>query len=421
MHIERFHIHGFKSVADVEVDGLSDINVFYGANDAGCSNVFQALALWGWLLTVDRPPAGQLSLLPPECLLSWEELEQHFGQLLFQIGGDNVIRIWVEVTLDQTDWQSNVPEVKAAGRELLAELGRYVSSSQPLRVISHVELRVHPRGVLCQTQNQAYAGGVRFDLPPSSLIVLLSRFHLIRAGRRFQVETRAVEPELGRVSHHNLKQALLAAYLGNDARQKRQLTILKRLLAAPPLSMGEMDVVLDHHTDRIDVGFVRANGWLPLENMGSGCQQVLLVLGQILLNDCPIVAIEEPEMNLSARFQQHLMSVLRHLTRDSSGIVSQLFLGTHSPYFEEEQACFGVALDRRGITRLTRLSGDGRPHHFPEDQASSAAGLRLNAFNQITLSETVIKDMNLRCGDTLVLTKNAAGYWELRNAPDRGN
>lgn len=417
MHIERFHIRGFKSVADVEVDGLSDINVFYGANDAGCSNVFQALGLWSWLLTVDSPPAGQLSLLPPECLLSWEDLERHFGQMLFQIGGDNVIHIRVEVALDQTDWQSNAPDVKAAGRELLAQLGRHASTGQPLRVISQVELKVHPRGVLCQTQNQAYVGGVRFDLPPSSLIVLLSRFHLIRAGRHFQVETRAVEPEMGRVSHHNLKRALLAAYLGNDARQKRQLTILKRLLAAPPLSMGDLDVVLDHHTDQIDVGFVRANGWLPLENMGSGCQQMLLVLGQILLNDCPIVAIEEPEMNLSARFQQHLMSVLRRLTRDSSGMVSQLFLGTHSSYFQGEQTCFGVALDRRGITHLRRLSGDGHPHHFLEDQAGAAAGLRLNAFNQITLSDAVIQDMNLHCGDALVLTKNAAGYWELRNAP----
>jgi len=212
---------------------------------------------------------------------------------------------------------------------------------------------------------------------------------------------------------------LLAAYLGNDAHQKRRLTILKRLLAAPPFSMGELDVVLDRNTDRIDVGFVRSNGWLPLENMGSGCQQVLLVLGQLLLNDCPVVAIEEPEMNLSARFQQHLLTVLRRLARDSGGIVSQLFIGTHSPYFEDEQTCFGVALDGQGITHITRLSGDGRAQHFLDGQAGPATGLRLNAFNQITLSQAVIQDMNLRCGDALVLTKNAAGHWELRNAAAR--
>ena len=52
MQIERFHIQGFKSIADVEVDRLSDVNVFYGLNDTGRSNIFQALGLWNWMLTL---------------------------------------------------------------------------------------------------------------------------------------------------------------------------------------------------------------------------------------------------------------------------------------------------------------------------------------------------------------------------------
>ncbi len=35
MKIERFRIQGFKSITDVTVEGLSDINVFYGLNDVG--------------------------------------------------------------------------------------------------------------------------------------------------------------------------------------------------------------------------------------------------------------------------------------------------------------------------------------------------------------------------------------------------
>lgn len=50
MRIERLQIQGFKSIADITVEGLSDINIFFGLNNVGKSNIFQALDLWYWLL-----------------------------------------------------------------------------------------------------------------------------------------------------------------------------------------------------------------------------------------------------------------------------------------------------------------------------------------------------------------------------------
>jgi len=97
MHIERFHISGYKSISSLQIDGLSDVNVFYGLNSAGRSNIFQALSLWRWLLSSVEAPQGQLSLMPQEHLVPWEQVSKSFSLPLFRLGGNNRIRLGVEL------------------------------------------------------------------------------------------------------------------------------------------------------------------------------------------------------------------------------------------------------------------------------------------------------------------------------------
>jgi hypothetical protein len=416
MRIERFHIHGFKSVADVKVDGLTPFNIFLGLNDTGRSNIFQALMLWSWLLGQAKSPEGQLSLLPPEQLVLWETLEEKFGLPLFHPGGDNTIRLRVDVVLDRAEWRDPDAANNTAGREIIAQLGARFDSVSEAHIVSEVGLRLHPKGLLCQTRSRAQAGDLQLDLSDNALSTLLTRVLLIRAGRHFYVERKGAgqAESQGRVGDHNLRQALLAAELGHNPQQKRRLAMLKRLLNTLPFAVGEVDVTLDPVTDRIDVGFVGARGWLPLESIGDGSQQLLLILGQILLNDYPVVAIEEPETNLSPQYQQHLLLALRRLIQDPQVKVSQLLITTHSPYFECEDSFFDVTLDEKGFTRVNRLPVGDRARYFPNTRLGSEAGSRLNALNQVTLSDSVIKDLRLKYGDLVVFTRNMAGRWELR-------
>jgi AAA15 family ATPase/GTPase len=91
MRIESFYIQGFKSLADVKVEGLSDINMFYGLNDVGKSNIFQALALWNWTLTTIQSSRAGMSL---------SRLEATFGPSLFQLGSNKAIKLRVGITLN---------------------------------------------------------------------------------------------------------------------------------------------------------------------------------------------------------------------------------------------------------------------------------------------------------------------------------
>ena len=101
MRIERFRIQGFKSLADVTVEGLSDINVFFGLNDVGKSNIFEALALWQWCLT----KLSQLSdVIDPQTFA------ECFGDSVFQLAGQREIVIEVEIISNSGD--NHVSRVK---------------------------------------------------------------------------------------------------------------------------------------------------------------------------------------------------------------------------------------------------------------------------------------------------------------------
>jgi hypothetical protein len=422
MQIKSFRIRGFKSIADVEVDNLNEINLFYGLNDVGKSNIFQSLALWRQMATMTQ---AEISL---------EQLEQEFGPSLFRLGGDNEIRLRVEIILDRVDFPDwrQVEFISKQSTDTVAdqygfgalELDPDVeSTSSPLDPLD--ELRIVSEVVISllqsdQIQYRSTNQTVPNLLPKGKTLSLsfLPNFHIISAMRRFRPERWDKRNDLGVISDHNLKQALFYAYLSRNLRHKQRLEAIKRVLAEPPFNLGQLDIALDPATDRIDIGFSRPEGRLPLENLGSGSQQLLIVLGQLVLSDYPIIAIEEPEMNLSPQYQQHLLIVLRELMQDPDVGLDQLFISTHSPYFEFEQSFFDVTLDEERATQVARLPVEKRDRYFPPAQAGPQTGARLNSFNQITLYEGVIKDLELKRGDLVLFTKNEAGRWEIRPEGD---
>ena len=396
MRIESFHIQGFKSLGDVKVEGLSDINVFYGLNNVGKSNIFQALGLWQWMLT------QQLAKLN----MSLQQFEDVFGSLLFQLGSNNLIHLEINTVLNRLDFGKDTER-----------LALKVGSANTIQMTHQIQLKLH-RGEVEGGISQVYDTTKTLPFTDAKQ-AFRTAFHTIHASRRLHPERKEQENSPNQVvSDHNLKRSLFYAYLSRDLEQKRRLEAIKRLLTESPFSLGELDIALDPQNDQIDIGFVRPDGRLPLESLGSGAQQLLLVLGQIFLNDYPIIAVEEPEMNLSPQYQQYLLVALRRLMQDPNVKLNQLFISTHSPYFEFEENFFDVTMDEHNATHVARLPVDKRERYFPDTQVGPDTGARLNSFQQVKLYDGVIQDLELQRGDMVIFTKNKAGHWEIRPEHD---
>ncbi|MCB0231748.1 MAG: AAA family ATPase [Anaerolineae bacterium] len=408
MRITRFRIQGFKNIADVSVDGLSDINIFFGLNDVGKSNIFEAIALWHRLLATSRSPNHSES---------HEDFERNFGTSLFSLGGPTELGLDVELILEVSDLQRKnlFPDVVSHLRNHL----RHTNESQ-LNVTSQVKSVLDSNKA--SIRSKAYWGDrTDVELHPKDLANVVPPIHIIPAERRFFVEQRNTDKIAESISHENLKKALFYAYLSSDIQQKKRFGAIKTVLSEPPFSLGELDVALDPGNDQIDIGFIRPYGRLPLENLGSGSQQLLLVLGQVFLNDFPIIALEEPEMNLSPQRQQELMVALRRLMQDPAIGLKQLFISTHSPYFEFTENFYDVTLDESGHTQVTRTTEQDWNTHFAVAPLGPETGARLNSLNQVRLYDGLIDDLDLQRGDLVVFVRNDAGRWEVRRAEEIAN
>ncbi len=403
MRIESFYIQGFKSLTDVKIEGLADINVFYGLNNVGKSNIFQALNL---LLKT-----------------STEQVEEENDTAIFQLGGGNLIQGKIQIHLGHLDlpeqndlmnWITGLEDAKVRSKDLAFE----IDSLNDLQIISTIALGQLSDGEIEIERDTRFITDKIENSISNSSFLTIPTLHTIQASRRIQTERKGQDKHPVSVSDHNLKQALFYAYLSRDLQQKRRLSAIKHILAEPPFSLGELDIALDPATDQIDIGFVQANGRLPLENMGSGVQQLILLLGQIFLNDYPLIAIEEPEMNLSPQYQQYLLVALRQLMQDPDIKLQQLFISTHSPYFEFEETFFDVTMDQAGLTHVARLPLENRAHYFPSTQVGPETGARLNSLNQVQLYNGVIDDLGLERGDLILFTKNEAKHWEIRPEND---
>ncbi len=362
MRIDRIHIRGFKSLHDLRLSGLSDVNVFQGPNGSGKSNIFQALDLWSWLHKQEETPEGQLSLLPTSRLIPWERLEGRFGPPIFSMGKGTTISLLVQLSLEAQDFQDSTFVPQVAVREIEAVLRSNSLPADHIRVASECQLALHPNGVLSSCTTHVLSNSAKFDLSDHSASRLLTCFHLVPAMRHFSRET--VSDEEGdcpaEIQAANLKRCLLATESGRNPQLKKNVEYLKRVLNTAPFDLGTLDVMLEPATNRIDIGFVQPDGWLPLENMGTGSQQLLLILGQLLLNGSPVVAIEEPEMNLAPNIQQALHATLRRLQRDPNCNLSQVLLSTHSSHFKDGATVFDLAVDELGATQIGRHKDDSQ-------------------------------------------------------------
>lgn len=381
MRIESFRIRGFKSIADLEVNDLSDINVFFGLNDVGKSNIFQALELWSFLAS--KPHSDEFDI---------EDLQRRFGKLFIRFGQRSETEISVYLT-----GLEEAPAIRVK-----VTISDY--SQRDNSFLYHIEETIIDGG-----------REIPYSLNDHSRLRLL---HIIDAHRRINQEKRDSKAELGSITSDNLKQALFYAYLSSDQSQKRRLGAIKNHLAQPPYQLGELDIALDPANDEIQIGFVRADGRLPIENLGSGMQQLLLVLGQLFLNSDPIVAIEEPEMNLSPQHQQHLMATLRSLMSDPAIQFKQLFVSTHSPYLEFTENFYDVTHDPVKGTIVKQATDDSYKQHFQLSRMGPDTGARLNSLNQVELYDGLIQDLGLKRGDLVIFARNEQGRWEVRPAKE---
>lgn len=406
MYLKTIRIQGFKSLSDVELRDLSAINVFHGLNDVGKSNILQAIDLFFQLL-----PIGARALTGEEesnTGLSDKELLPYSESIFRQGGNGNII--W-EAHLYIDDTHPDVTVRLVLNRDINLETKK-------------VELRL----TLFQDPlpDAAQRWFVELCQDPAN------DFTLVNAERRFAKEWMGEETAPidyapyyrhgSPVETERLKQVLFEAVRHPDLRQRERFKRLAKILDAQ-FGIGELDVTWDtprvlegrigepsRYGRDIIVRFLRPDMPEPLNlsDVGSGVQQLILLLGQMLFNPARSVGIEEPEMNLSPEWQSRLMAVFRDLVQAGPGGLDQIFITSHSSEFDCEPDYWHVTY-AKDATRVTRA-----PVTKPLEEIGEELGPYLNSRQQVKVPQRVIDDLGLRHREPVFFYKAEDGRWYIR-------
>lgn len=399
MKIVKIDIRNFKSIKQVEIANLGQCNFFFGENGVGKSNLLQALEFWYTILTLDLEEITD-SEDRKRKLATY--LRGHFGTNLQRANSPSNIQISVTFSLSRAQAEQTIAFLNKHGNQV----------AQNIATTNLLDIRIE-FGV----DGDAHSGsfnGQHFNLTTAQYAAWLPKWHHISEQRALQRELAGDRnlTTLPLVTDKNLKNTLFAAYLSPDLSQKRRLDTFREYLEL--FGFGQLDIAKDR-AESVDISFIEEDTRLPLANLGAGANQLFLILGQLVFNEPMWLSLEEPEMNLSPANQKKLIDLLLALIEDESIPLGQVFITTHSPYFEFREKFYDVLYTIESGTDVIEATRKEHSLYFHDALASKDidSKARLNSQNQITLDAELLQDMGLQRGDLVFTIKNEAGRWEI--------
>jgi predicted ATPase len=197
----------------------------------------------------------------------------------------------------------------------------------------------------------------------------------------------------------NLKERLFWASVSQDPDERKAFyNVLRPLFAESPLALGTLQPVAAPGGP-YNLQIETPTRSVPLEQMGSGIQQLVLLSGLITLSRAAIIAIEEPEMNLSWPTQKKLRLILQRMVEQRDAPPHQIFISSHSPLFEFYENFYRVEMVD-GRTQVTRVENAERRRIFdgvlpPADKRAAW----LHGENVVILPSYVVETLDVQQGD----------------------
>lgn len=359
MRIETFTVSGFANfVRPVTVGPLEEVNVLYGPNNAGKSNLLRALELYFRLLGAGENVGKD----QPQMLEGGEDGWQHWLDGAFNRGEPGTITFQVEWSLSDRD-------IEAVGLHKETPCSRVFT-----------ELTLKPSGRTYELRVQKWrladrdVAALDRAKEPSVAGFAQQVRRLLADACPFQFDQPVLPWALMGQSTGGFPQELRDALF--DARQslssatRKRWTVFASLAGtlAKELGEGAWDTAFDRATGRAELIYLAEQNHTRLESMGAGVVRLASLLGELVLAKEPCICLEEPEFRLSPELQRRFIALARRTLAIGAG-PRQLFITTHSPTMAAQGASFLVEV-RDGVPVVEQKPWAG----YEEQEGAAAEG-----------------------------------------------
>lgn len=393
MKVRQFYVDGFRSLKETSVTGLATKCIFHGDNGSGKSNLLLALEVIfqskesgpGLALKHEEPGEAQ----PRRSTPFWQGEIPDFGDN-FYMGGHGPITfdVLLQVAssfLPALDDEGILASLEKSGHDFLVQLEGQITRQENAGVMALSKVDINKKPAMRQRK-----GGTEwlpdYDAPTdtrqrvveSVLDALTDQVRVVPASRFLSEETiSTTEAPLRPRSYKNWLHKMSLSRDGYETFRR-----VTQWFASKPFELGEISFVAEN--DRLELMVEDECDYrMSVDQKGSGIQQTLVLLGYIAESNAAIVAVEEPELNLSFRNQDLIVNILRTLVENTGESPHQILLTSHSDHIgsREDLKQYHVEKANGTDTVVRQFSSEDRLDLFP--RSNRIAGRRIQVGQRV--------------------------------------
>jgi len=368
--LQQFEVKGYKNLAhQITFGPLGRINVIHGENNVGKSNLLEALDLFFRLLGYGMELPERPQRVPPGNFRSdvgYSVIDIfNFAEPLpiqmvgyFSVSSDLLREAGIEFppallrSLEQAlDPSPQIYRI-VIGLMLRRTLDSVEYWATQFQIMGGADVTQRKYNIKNAESKEQFAKFLaRASVPQTGRVsdrFILFKLHRRISGVDISTPTLQVVPQSLRDALFDIRQSKAAA----EAR-RWDLFVQAMSRFANILGPGQFDTAFDRGSGHADLVFDSGDVRVPVDLLGSGVQQIVALLGQLLMTPATLVGIEEPELNLRYTLQKQLLTAFQDIVSSEYG-PEQLFLSSHSPAFEAEGHFFAMEM-QDGAPALRRV------------------------------------------------------------------
>ena len=392
MYISSFAISGYRSLKKVEITKMLSVCIFHGLNNSGKSNILSAIeTIFRRKILVEDTTFSEVQkdteVTKVEEVTKKHERVVSFwqGRITefrdnFYLNGKDDITYSVTICFEDNELKflnkilKRLHQSLAPGRhqKLLTLNGRFKYFDEASADMVLERAVFNKRYVVFELESdgkksffpmlEELSAEDRVNYFEKLMGLLADAFALLPSNRYLTSEQMTQEStSRPALTAKTFKQWLFRLDLSRSDHEAFEE--IKTMFNSKPFSFGEIG--FSKEGDEIEVMVKEENVRLPISRLGSGHQQILYIIANLVLNKKKMMGIEELEINLSPTAQKTVFEKLKYHIYKSSDLISQIIITSHSDYFEGRTDVRRYSVEHNGQETIVKpLTASGRKSFF---------------------------------------------------------
>lgn len=360
MYIAEFKISGYRSLKDIHIKEMLPVCIFHGLNNSGKSNILSAIETIFCRkelvqdVIVDKDIKDEQVKQPSKRVGPFWKGRINGFRDNFYLNGKDDIEFTISIAFKKDSELNFLKDVlkylKTQNTKILTLSGRirYVDNESADMILEHAVF--NGRLVVYEADGEKksffpvaekISQTKRVEHFDALMDMLADSFALLPSDRYLTSEKEAKEPiDKLPLTPKTFKQWLFMLSLSRDGHEAFEE--IKGMFGNTPFSFGKIG--FSREKGEIEIMVEEKTVRLPISRLGSGYQQILYIIANLVLNKKKMMGIEELEINLSPTAQKMVFEKLKHHINDDSDLVSQIIITSHSDYFggRSDVRCYSV-------------------------------------------------------------------------------